>query len=152
MFLKSIPVHTESWRRLVRIVEELEYGMLVTQDALGSLHGRPMLTSEITSTGEVWFITTADAITAREVLIEPHVNISYSDRRGEYYASISGLAEVIQDLRRVHDLWTPMLLEWFPSGPDDRRLVLIRVRPDRAEYWDRLLGRMVAVTDEERAA
>jgi hypothetical protein len=42
----------------------------------------------------------------------------------------------VSDSKKVEDLWDPSYQRWFPGGPSDPGLALIRVRVERAEYWD----------------
>jgi hypothetical protein len=37
---------------------------------------------------------------------------------------------------KAKELWDPNYQTWFPAGPTDPHLALIRVRVERAEYWD----------------
>jgi general stress protein 26 len=72
--------------------------------------------------------------------------VSYSSPSDDCYVSISGRAEVIRDHVRARELWSPMDEEWFPHGPDDPQLVLIRIKIDSAAYWDSLSATMTRVT------
>ncbi len=47
----------------------------------------------------------------------------------------SGTADIVNDRGRIHELWTPFAKPWFPDGPGDPKLALLRVHVERAEYW-----------------
>jgi general stress protein 26 len=49
---------------------------------------------------------------------------------------VSGRAEVVHDKTKAEELWTPGVATRFPTGPDDPRLVLLRVEVEAVEYWD----------------
>jgi general stress protein 26 len=36
----------------------------------------------------------------------------------------------------IKDKWSEPLRTWFPEGKDDPQLALIRVHPERGEFWD----------------
>lgn len=55
--------------------------------------------------------------------------------------SISGLADLVQDRELIHQMWEPSWKAWFPDGPDEDDLVLVRVRPLYAEYVNPKGGR-----------
>jgi hypothetical protein len=56
---------------------------------------------------------------------------------------VSGTAELTSDRERIRRLWKPECRTWFPLGAEDPDLALLRVRVDRAEYWDAPNGRVV---------
>jgi general stress protein 26 len=133
-------------KRLGRLVEKVEFAMLTTEDADGRLHSRPMATAEIDAKGFIWFLSSDDSPKVKEIVDRPRVNVTYSAPDDECYISISGHAEVVRDKERTRELWSPMDEEWFPDGPDDPRLVAIRVRIESAAYWDSLSASMTPLT------
>jgi general stress protein 26 len=139
-------------KKLGRLIERVEFAMLTTEDGAGRLHSRPMATAEIDGHGFIWFLASEDSPKIREIGERPRVNVSYSSPSDDCYVSISGRAEVVRDVARTRELWSPIDQEWFPKGPDDPRLVLIRVRIESAAYWDRLSTKMVPVSAEPSAA
>ncbi len=51
------------------------------------------------------------------------------------YISISGAAELISDQKKAQEFWDTRYEEWFPQGPSDQSLILIRVTAEQAQYW-----------------
>ena len=49
----------------------------------------------------------------------------------------------MRDTARLEQLWSGRLKNWFPDGKKDPDLALLRVRVDRAEYWDAKTSAMV---------
>ena len=49
--------------------------------------------------------------------------------------SIEGTAEVVEDDERKRQLWQDSLEAWFTDGPDDDKVVLLKVRADRIHAW-----------------
>lgn len=45
-------------------------------------------------------------------------------------------SRIIRDQLKSQELWNPFVEAWFPEGPQDPNIVLIRVQADTAEYWD----------------
>jgi general stress protein 26 len=43
----------------------------------------------------------------------------------------------VDDRGKVEALWKESWRLWFDQGKDDPRLVLLHIRPEEAEYWDR---------------
>jgi hypothetical protein len=52
------------------------------------------------------------------------------------YLSISGRAQVFSDVEKAAAVWSEAWRPWFPGGPSDAELVLVKVIPHEAEYWD----------------
>jgi hypothetical protein len=45
-----------------------------------------------------------------------------------------------------------MVQAWFPHGPEDEHVVLVRVAPHSAEYWDSNDSKMVRLFQMAKAA
>jgi len=52
---------------------------------------------------------------------------------------------VVEDPAKKRDLWNSAVEAWFPQGPDDAGVVLLKVEGDSAEYWDSPGGRLATV-------
>ncbi len=122
-------------QRFEKLMEQFDHAMLVTRAADGSLHARPMAIADQRDGGRLSFATSGDSAKIGEILARPEVSVVM---QGDgIYLSVSGRAYVVADTSRVRELWSASWKLWFPEGPEDPRLVLIDVEPDRAEYWDR---------------
>ena len=95
------------------------------------------------SDGEFWFFTYADSRKVREVRAEPRILLTYAEPKKQDYVALNGRAEVVQDPGKVKALWREPLRTWFPKGPDDPEIALLRVRIADAEYWDSPSSAMV---------
>jgi general stress protein 26 len=129
-------------RKLAELITDIEFAMLTTVDADGSLRSRPMAVQRQEFDGDLWFFTRASAPKVEEVEREEEVNVSFARPDKQQYVSVSGKARVVRDRAKIEELWSPELKAWFPEGSDDPDLALLRVRAERAEYWD---GRSSAV-------
>jgi general stress protein 26 len=63
------------------------------------------------------------------------VALGYADPHQHAYVSISGSATLLRDPHKAKELWGIEQRAYFPDGPEDQRLALLRVRIERAEYW-----------------
>jgi general stress protein 26 len=61
---------------------------------------------------------------------------------GGTWVSLTGDAVVVDDVAKKRELWNSGVEAWFPQGPDDDSVVLIKVVADSAEYWDSPGGRL----------
>ena len=133
----------EENKHLSSLIEGIKVAMLTTIGPEGSLRSRPMATLQSPFDGTLWFFTNADSPKVDEVKHEQHVNVSYDDSEDHRYVSISGRATLIQERQKLEELWTPILLAWFPLGLEDPQLALLRVEADSWEYWDCQAATMV---------
>ncbi|MDB5888965.1 MAG: ral stress protein [Rhodocyclales bacterium] len=122
---------------LYKKVEKIQFGMLSTIDPRkGIIRSRPMTNKRVEPDGTLWFMTSDEAATSFEVNRDHHVNISYAEPADQLFISVSGLARIVHDKTKVHQLWHALDKAWFPRGVDDSHIVLIRVDIIAAEYWD----------------
>ena len=40
------------------------------------------------------------------------------------------------DRAKIHELWKPIHVAWFPQGKDDPEIMAIGIAVEEAEYWD----------------
>ncbi len=128
--------HQENIRKLADLIKGIDIAMLTTTSADGRLVSRPLATQAVEFDGDLWFATSADSHKVAEIRANPRVNVAYASRDRNDYVSVSGLAQVVDDRARTAQLWTPAMKAFFPGGPDDPDLRLIRVAVESAEYWD----------------
>jgi general stress protein 26 len=128
--------HHEGAKKLYELIEDIKVAMMTSVEADGSLHSRPMWNHKADAAGDLWFFTRARAPKVGELEKDSQVNLAYSSPSSQDYVSVSGRAEVIRDQAKVKELWSEGLRTWFPKGPDDPDIALIRVHPTGGEYWD----------------
>ena len=109
--------------------------MFTTVDIDGSLHSRPMATQEVEFDGDLWFFTRKSSGKIHSIFAEQQVNIAYSSPKSSTYVSVSGRAELVEDDKKIHDLWNPLYAAWFPKGLEDPDLILLKIKVESAEYW-----------------
>lgn len=112
-----------------------------------------MATSKADFDGYLWFFTRNSSTKVEEIDKHLQVNLAYADPAKNTYVSVSGKAVTIQDKAKAQELWNPILKAWFPDGLEDPDLALLRVKVEKAEYWDspsskvvQLIGFVKAVT------
>jgi general stress protein 26 len=140
----------EQARKLWQMVRDIKIAMLTTRDG-GVLRSRPMECVQADGSGTLWFFTGATSPKTAEVAGEHEVCLSFVDRPGQNYVSISGFASILRDRAKARELWTEDQRAWYPRGLDDPELALLKVRVQQAEYWDRPSSAMVAAQGLVRA-
>jgi hypothetical protein len=64
------------------------------------------------------------------------VALAFADPGKGRFCSVSGFAEVLQDREVIDRFWTLLALPWFPKGPRDPDLCVLRLHVNHAEFWD----------------
>ena len=57
-------------------------------------------------------------------------------RIAEVEVGVPGVARLVDDRRKVDEVWNEEMRVWFPGGKQDPRLTLLRVDPTQGEFWD----------------
>ena len=106
-------------------------------------HSRPMGTAKIEEDGSIWFFTNEYSPKSKEISRDNEVNLGYSDPSNNTYIAINGKAELVDDQARKEAYFSAPIKAWFPEGANDPNLILIKVTPNSAEYWDSSSSKMV---------
>ncbi len=133
-------------------IGSMRFAMFTTRDANGHLISQPMTNQQVDAEGGLWFYTRSTTELWENIAHEPEVNVSFADNDNSTYVSVSGRAERVVDRSQIKALWNPMVQAWFPAGPEDEHVVLVRVMPHAAEYWDSNDSKMVRLFAMAKAA
>lgn len=134
---------------IARLCKGIRFGMLTTVDASGTLVSRPMALQEADFDGDFWFFSERNARKAQHIAANPHVNIGLTS--SDTWLSVYGSAETVDDEAKKKELWNQGVQAWFPDGPEDPNVVLLRVRAESAEYWDTPGGRLASLLSFAKA-
>jgi len=126
---------------LDKLIEGIETAMFTTRRHDGHLVSRPMATQARISDADLWFVTNVETNKLDELAMDPNVCCSYYNGKTREWVSVSGVARVSRDRKRIRELYQPDWKAWFGDeggarngGPDDPRLVLILVEADSVVY------------------
>ena len=120
---------------------------MVTTVSGEKLISRPMKLQEAEFDGTLWFVTTKDTAKFDELGADKRVNVAFN---GKGQLSLSGYAELVEDLPLKKRLWNNWLGKFFEVEYDDPSLVLIKVVPESAEYWESM-GRVKSIVETIKA-
>ena len=129
--------------KLVELTKDIRITMFTTIDAEGHFVSRPMAQQLTEPDGDVWFFAERDSRVVAEITANPHVSLTLSSN--DTWISIDGHAEVVADPAKAKELWNAFVEAWLPQGPEDPSVVLIKVEPHTAEYWDSPGGRVASL-------
>lgn len=136
------------------LIKDIRFAMFTTRHANGHLHSRPMTTqnSSLDEDTNLWFFMSRKSEPVADLGADTQVNVSYADTGKDAYVSVSGVANVVDDLGKKQQLWNKMSEAWFPGGPTDPDLALVCVRISHANYWDVKDSKIVQLFKMAKAA
>jgi general stress protein 26 len=137
------PATAEDRRELWDRIADLRVAMLTTHDADGTLNARPVSTLRVDPGGVMWYFVAASGGIARDLERNPSVHLCVMDIGKDVYAWLRGTATLVDDREKVRALWSTLAGAWFPGGPDDPDLGLLRVDVQRGDYWDVTSSKLV---------
>src|SRR5690349_17959345 len=121
--------------RVWDIIEKASVGMLTTRFAEG-LRARPLEPRPDRDEGVIYFLTDVRGAKDDEIEAAPQVAFIIIDHGDKAYLSISGQAEVLRDDAKAAVIWKKTDDMWWPDGPDDPNVRVLRLVPETAVLWD----------------
>lgn len=114
------------------LVDGIRFAMLTTQDG-GRLVSRPMTPLRIEDDLTLLFVTQRDTDVAQQSVAGP-LNLAFAENGT--FVSISGTAELLDDVELKKDLWSIATEAYTEEGPEDPSNVVLAVHPESASYWE----------------
>ncbi|WP_428310374.1 pyridoxamine 5'-phosphate oxidase family protein [Hydrocarboniphaga sp.] len=129
--------NAEQLKHLRKLVEKAKVGMFTTIDRAQELRSRPLHTVQMDDDGSLWFVVATASPKTQEVNEhEGKVCLAYANHGDQEYVSITGHASLVRDSAMKEKIWNKMIDVWFPKGDKDPNVAMLKVVPERAEYWD----------------
>jgi general stress protein 26 len=139
-------------KKLFELIKDVKIAMMTTVDGGGTLHTRPMYNVEADEHGDLWFFTQIDSAKTQEVSRDNEVSLGFADPGSNTYVAVLGKAEIVRDNARIAEKWSEPMKAWFPKGKDDPQICLLRIHPERGEFWDSPSSTIVHLVGYVKAA
>ena len=136
--------HPEALKKLKAMVEDIKICMLATNLDILPLNVRPMQTLESDDTGNIWFFNSRESLQYTDIQNDPRVQLIYSDPGKTQFLSVYGVATISKDQDKIDELWDSKYRTWF-HGKDDPDLMVMRVSPQDAYYWDTKHNKLITL-------
>ena len=128
--------------QLAKKMKDIDFAMLSTRAEGGQIAARPMSNNgDVDYDGDSYYFTTDDTVMVRDIERDPKVGLSFQGSAGllkqrPLFVAVEGRADLIRDKAQFAARWNSDLDRWFDEGVDTPGLVMIKVRAERAHYWD----------------
>ena len=124
--------HEQIWK----LMDDIGIAMIVTHSGEGDMvRARPMMARVESDDNAIYFLTDAEAPKDHEIAHNSNVCLTFSDTKKNRYVSVSGAAEVFANAELAERVWRAAD-KAFWSGPQDAKIRVIRVIPDKGEFWE----------------
>lgn len=134
---------TEGLRKIAELAKGIHIAMMTTVAKDGSMSSRPMAIQDKPFDGTFWFLTRSTSGKVEELEKDQHVTLTFAEPSDSKYIALKGRASVEHDRARVKELWNPMYKAWFPDGPEDPEIAVLRVDVHEADYWEASSSKLV---------
>lgn len=132
------PSHAlSSLAELRELLQDFDVAMLVTREADGGMHARPMAMQDPSEMPgcDLWFVSSAATPKVREIEREEQVAVCCFRSSDSAYVTITALGRIENDRAELRRVFKPEWQMWMPGGPDDPNGVIIKLAVLRAERW-----------------
>ncbi|ROQ58975.1 general stress protein 26 [Rathayibacter sp. PhB152] len=139
----TVVSRTEEIDTLAKLLKDFQFAMLSTIDPGQNIVGHPMTVQESEFDGDLWFIIGLDSSAVEHLRATNKVGVTFSSN--DSWVSLAGTATVVDDHAKLEDLWNSRVEAWFPDGPTDPNVGLVKFTAESAEYWDTPGGKVSAL-------
>jgi general stress protein 26 len=128
------PLNEELWS----LIKHLRFPMMISSSFDRELVSRPvaMQNQDSRRLDFLWIFTRRDCEQVEHLQWDSSVSLVFSDPAAAARVTVFGSAALVEDSARKRALWTQGAASWFPGGPEDPTLGLVRVRIIEAYSWD----------------
>ena len=116
-------------------VRQISECMLITKVG-AHMRGRPMRGIAREDENVIWFITAKTSHKDDEIAADSHACLCFADASKHTFVSMSGEIEMTDAKDQILALWNSGAEAYFPEGPGDPNIVLLKFVPEFGEYWD----------------
>ncbi|KAI0223400.1 hypothetical protein L0F63_004577, partial [Massospora cicadina] len=132
----------EDLHELFSFAEDVKFAMLSTKAEDGNIISRPMELIKRINNVDFYMLATKDSEKAEQVKNDEHVGLSLFRNSDYSWATISGVATLVEDREKIKELYSFFLRPYFDDKGDgvhdgsenDPRIVLIKFTSQFARY------------------
>lgn len=134
---------------------KVKAGMLVVDDS--GQHPQPMAPHVDRDAGVIWFITARSTDLAQAAGHGAKAgggrigSFTFIGKNDDYYASMRGPLDQVDDEAMIDELWTAQAAAWFEKGREDHEVTLLRFTLQDAEIWSNTRNPVVFAFEMARA-
>jgi general stress protein 26 len=117
-------------------VENVTYCFAITLAGNGEANARIIQPRRLQEDWTADFTTSRRCRKFREIEQTRKVTLAYQHDPEKAYVCLSGPVSIIDDVELKRSRWSAEADRWYPGGPDDPNVVIIRLTTSRIELWN----------------
>lgn len=117
--------------------------MLTATAADGKILAHPMTIQRVEDDATIWLFASRTKGLGQLLAAGRDVNVAVSETGS--WLSVAGVADFVEDERKVDELWDDEAGSYFAGGKDDPDLALVKVNSVSAQLWGLPGGRVAAL-------
>jgi len=122
---------------IARYMRQLDICMMVTQSKRGTFNSRPMSNNgDVKYNGNSYFFTYERSQKVKDIEVNSQVCLNFEGAK-DLYIAVSGKAKLIRNKDAFAEHWVDSLSQWFPEGIDSPGMVLVHVKGNNIQYWQK---------------
>ncbi|AZQ44086.1 pyridoxamine 5'-phosphate oxidase family protein [Nonlabens ponticola] len=134
----------EAQQKFKKIVESVDFAMMLTHLDQTPLHAIPMSTKRVDDNGTVYFLSNRDSEHNNNIENDSRCQLIYSEKHSMEFLSVYGKAYISNDRALIHSLYGSSDDNWF-EGKDDPEITVITFHPETGHYWDSKSNALVSL-------
>ncbi len=136
-FMDKSLINMEVSRKLKGILDEINICIFNTSDFLKRrIVSGLMSTARVDEDSTLWFFTEKNSKQVMDIEANRAVHLVFSHPAKSNFVDIWGQAILIEDRIKIDELWSPVAHVLFLNGKPKSDICLIKVKPQKAYYWD----------------
>ena len=132
----------EALKKLKEIAESIGVCMYCTMQHGSDMASRPMGTAKVDEDGTIWFFSSDDTGVTQQSQGGTEVCLNDASTAKNTYMCVMGNSEVVHDKAKMQELWSDIMVTWFPEKLDTPGIALLKVTPSSAHYWESDVARI----------
>lgn len=133
---QNINDRKEAITKLKELAEEIDFCFFCTNVKSEQPDSTPMSVQEVDDEGSIWFLASLASTKCENIKTDNAIQLYFSSPKDFKFLAVVGDADLVRDEKRIDKYWNKMVEGWFEKGREDPNIILIRVKPQKAHYWD----------------
>lgn len=134
----------EAIKKIKEIVKDIKNCIFTTNLEELPLSARPMHAKDVDEEGNIWFFMERKGEHYKELQNDNRVQLFFSSTGKIEFLSVYGKVNFSGDMEKRKKMWSVMDKAYF-TGPEDEELILAKVQPLAAYYWDTKNGKIISL-------
>ncbi|MCS3552804.1 MULTISPECIES: pyridoxamine 5'-phosphate oxidase family protein [unclassified Sphingobacterium] len=136
MSQENIINREEALQKIKELAEGINYCFFCTDLKQPPFESTPMSVQEVDDQGNIWFLASKESDKYKNINQDKQVQLYFSDPSSIEYLALYGSAEAVDDQQRIDKYWNKFVEGWFEKGREDPNIILFKIVPEKAHYWD----------------